>query len=150
MRWGKMDKAMNLRSPNREEPEINLTSLIDVVLLLLVFFMITTSFVRESKIGIRLPEASSTEESVAIEEPMTISVTAQGTYLVNGRSLLDNRPETLESAIRVLAGEDLGGRVTVSADAEASHQAVITAMDVAGRLGYVEINIATTKPGTTE
>ena len=141
---------MNLRSRSREEPEINLTSLIDVVLLLLVFFMITTSFVRESKIGIRLPEASSTEESVAVEESMLISVTAQGTYVVNGRPLLDSRPQTLEKAIRVLAGDDLGGRVTVSADADASHQAVITAMDVAGRLGYVEINIATVKPGAAD
>jgi biopolymer transport protein ExbD len=137
---------MNLRSPSREEPEINLTSLIDVVLLLLVFFMITTSFVRESKIGIRLPEASSTQEAMVVEESMVISVSAQGTYLVNGRQLLDNRAATLESAIRVLAGNNLGGQITVSADADASHQAVITAMDVAGRLGYVEINIATIKP----
>jgi len=88
-----------------------------------------------------------TTESVAADEPMVIAVTAQGTYLVNGRPLLDNRPETLEKAIRVLAGDDLGGRVTVSADAEATHQAVIRAMDVAGKLGYVEINIATVKPG---
>ena len=137
---------MNLRSPSREEPEINLTSLIDVVLLLLVFFMITTSFVRESKIGIRLPEASSTQEAMAVEDSMVISVSAQGTYLVNGRQLLDNRAVTLESAIRVLAGNNLGGQITVSADADASHQAVITAMDVAGQLGYVEINIATIKP----
>jgi biopolymer transport protein ExbD len=142
------DKAMKLSSPSREEPEINLTSLIDVVLLLLVFFMITTSFVRESKIGIRLPEADSSG-AVELSEasPLTISVTAQGTYLVNGRQLLDSRPETLESAIRVITEDRLGDRVTVSADAEASHQAVITAMDVAGRLGYVEINIATVKSG---
>ena len=139
---------MNLSSPNREEPEINLTSLIDVVLLLLVFFMITTSFVRESKIGIRLPEASSSGAAQPVEEQrLVIAVTAQGTYLVNGRQLLDNRAETLESAIRVITDGELGDRVTVSADAEASHQAVITAMDVAGRLGYVEINIATVKPG---
>jgi biopolymer transport protein ExbD len=137
---------MNLRSPSREEPEINLTSLIDVVLLLLVFFMITTSFVRESKIGIRLPEASSTQEAMVVEELMVISVSAQGTYLVNGRQLLDSRAETLDSAIRMLAGKNLGGQITVSADADASHQSVITAMDVAGQLGYVEINIATIKP----
>lgn len=138
---------MNLSNPSREEPEINLTSLIDVVLLLLVFFMITTSFVRESKIGIRLPEASSTEEVVLFEEPLIITVSAQGTYMVNGRQLLDNRPETLDAAIRSIAGNNLGGRVTVSADAEATHQAVITAMDIAGRLGYAEINIATVKAG---
>ncbi|MDP6436857.1 MAG: biopolymer transporter ExbD [Gammaproteobacteria bacterium] len=141
---------MNLRNPSREEPEINLTSLIDVVLLLLVFFMITTSFVRESKIGIRLPEASSVQPAEALEEPMVISVTAQGTYLVNGRVLLDNRPETLEAAIRMLAGDNLGGKATVSADAEASHQSVITALDIAGKLGYGEINIATLQPENGE
>jgi biopolymer transport protein ExbD len=135
---------MNLRSnAEREEPEINLTSLIDVVLLLLVFFMITTSFVRESKIGIRLPEAGSTVQAQVMDEPMVITVTAQGSYLVNGRALLDDRPTTLESAIRLLAGDNPGTQITVSADAEATHQAVITAMDVAGKLGYVEINIAT-------
>jgi biopolymer transport protein ExbD len=134
---------MNLRNPEREEPEINLTSLIDVVLLLLVFFMITTSFVRESKIGIRLPEASSTAQVVAADEPMVIAVTAQGTYLVNGRALLDNRPDTLATAIRLLAKDNPGTQITVSADAEASYQAVITAMDVAGKQGYNEINLAT-------
>ena len=135
---------MNLRSnAEREEPEINLTSLIDVVLLLLVFFMITTSFVRESKIGIRLPEASSAVLAEVMDEPMVISVSAQGSYLVNGRALLDDRPATLESAIRLLAGDNPGTQITVSADAEATHQAVITAMDVAGKLGYVEINLAT-------
>ena len=128
----------------------DLTSLIDVVLLLLVFFMITTSFVRESRIGIRLPEARTVQPAEALEEPMVISVTAQGTYLVNGRVLLDNRPETLEAAIRMLAGENLGGKVTLSADAEATHQSVITAMDIAGKLGYGEINIATLKPENGE
>lgn len=137
---------MNLRTRSREEPEINLTSLIDVVLLLLVFFMITTSFVRESKIGIRLPEASSTAVIEVSKEPLVIAVTAQGTYLVNGRALLDNRPATLETAIRMTGGDSPGTRVTVSADADASHQAVITAMDVAGRLGYIEINLATIQP----
>ena len=141
-------KTMNLSSPSHEEPEINLTSLIDVVLLLLVFFMITTSFVRESKIGIRLPEASSAGQVEVQDEPMVITVTAQGTYLVNGRSLLDNRPETLQSALKMLGGDTPGTQVTVSADAEATHQAVITAMDVAGRLGYVEINLATVQPET--
>jgi biopolymer transport protein ExbD len=139
---------MKLSNPSHEEPEINLTSLIDVVLLLLVFFMITTSFVRESKIGIRLPEASSTANLEVMDSPMVISVSAQGTYLVNGRALLDSRPETLENAIRMLAGDTPGTRVTVSADAEASHQAVITAMDIAGRLGYVEINLATVPAGS--
>jgi biopolymer transport protein ExbD len=140
MRWV---RQMNLRTRSREEPEINLTSLIDVVLLLLVFFMITTSFVQESKVGIRLPEASSTATIESTSRAPVISVTAQGTYLVNGRALLDNRADTLKAALKQVGGESPGTRVTVSADADASHQAVITAMDIAGKLGYIEINIST-------
>jgi biopolymer transport protein ExbD len=136
---------MNLSSRRRDEPEINLTSLIDVVLLLLVFFMITTSFVRESKIGIRLPEASSTERAQFQDEALVVEVTAQNTYLVNGRLLIDSRASTLESAIRKLTSDKKGEKFTVSADAEASHQAVVTVMDVAGKLGYSEINIATVR-----
>ncbi len=134
---------MNLSSADRDEPEINLTSLIDVVLLLLVFFMITTSFVKESQIAIRLPESSASEGPQLKEVALEISVTAQGTYLVNGGALLDNRPETLEAAIRKAGDGQAGEKVTISGDAQASHQAVVTAMDIVGRLGYVEIKIAT-------
>lgn len=137
---------MKLRSIERQDPELNLTSLIDVVLLLLIFFMISTSFVHESKLGIRLPEASATSESAEADDPLIVSVTAQGNYLVNDRALLDSRPETLQDAIRELAGSNPGTRITISADAQATHQSVITAMDIAGRLGYIEINIATVKP----
>jgi biopolymer transport protein ExbD len=102
--------------------------------------------VRESKIGIRLPEASSTSLTEVSSDTLVIAVTAQGSYLVNGRALLDNRPETLAGALRELASDtDMGGRITVTADAEASHQAVITAMDVAGQQGFTEINIATVR-----
>ncbi len=134
---------MNLSSSERDEPEINLTSLIDVVLLLLVFFMITTSFVKESQIAIRLPESSSSEGPQFKDVALEISVTAQGTYLVNGRALLDNRPKTLEAAIRKVGDVKASQKVTISGDAQASHQAVVTAMDIVGRLGYVEIKIAT-------
>jgi biopolymer transport protein ExbD len=134
---------MNLSSADRDEPEINLTSLIDVVLLLLVFFMITTSFVKESQISIRLPESGSSAGPQLKDEALEISVTAQGTYLVNGGALLDNRPETLEAAIRKAGEAQTGQKVTISGDAQASHQAVVTAMDIVGRLGYVEIRIAT-------
>ena len=72
-----------------------------------------------------------------------VSVTAQGTYLVNGRALLDNRADTLKAALKLVGGKNPGTRVTISADADASHQSVITAMDVAGRLGYSEINLST-------
>lgn len=137
---------MKLRSGNRAEPEINLTSLIDVVLLLLVFFMVTTSFVRESQLSIRLPESSSDSESAPAAETLEITVTAGGDYLVNGRSLVDSRPATLQAALRRLVPEDKPGRdITISADALASHQSVVTAMDVAGRLGFTNISIATVR-----
>ncbi|HHQ14751.1 MAG TPA: biopolymer transporter ExbD [Chromatiales bacterium] len=137
---------MQLRARRKDEPEVNLTSLIDVVLLLLVFFMITTSFVRESELSIHLPEVSGENPPAAAQAPLEITVTAQGKYLVNGRALVDDRPETLLAAVRKLAGE-LGEqhRVTISADASASHQSVVTAMDVAGRAGFNEISIATLK-----
>lgn len=136
---------MKLRTAEPEEPDVNLTSLIDVVLLLLVFFMVTTSFVRESQIAIRLPEVD-TAAAAAATPPVEISISAGGDYRVNGRPLVDNRPATLAAAIRQLADElDAAPAVTISADAEASHQSVVTAMDVVGRLGFSEISIATVR-----
>lgn len=136
---------MKLRTAEPEEPDVNLTSLIDVVLLLLVFFMVTTSFVRESQIAIRLPEADSSV-AAAPAPPVEISISAGGDYRVNGRALVDNRPATLAAAIRQLSDElDASASVTISADAEASHQSVVTAMDIAGRLGFSEISIATVR-----
>jgi biopolymer transport protein ExbD len=142
---------VKLRTAEREEPDVNLTSLIDVVLLLLVFFMVTTSFVRESQIAIRLPEASASAE-VAPAPPVEISISATGDYRVNGRPLVDNQPSTLAAAIRKVS-EDAGSTasVTISADAQATHQSVVTAMDIAGRLGFSEISIATVRsPGDAD
>lgn len=135
---------MNLQSRQREEPDVNLTSLIDVVLLLLVFFMVSTSFVRESALTIRLPEAEPSElrEQAPVEE-LEITVTTNGTYLVAGRALVNNRPDTLRRALEEVAAGRYDEAVVIRADAEASHQAVVTAMDVAGRLGFTEIDIAT-------
>lgn len=134
---------MKLRTSTRDEPEVNLTSLIDVVLLLLVFFMITTSFVRESQIAIRLPEINGAPPVTVAEDALEISVTAAGNYRVNGRALVDDQPATLLAALRQVTAERQPGPVTISADAQAPHQAVVTAMDAAGRLGFVEIRIAT-------
>ncbi len=132
---------LNLRP--RTQPEVNLTSLIDVVFLLLIFFMVSTSFVKQSQIAIRLPEADSA--AVADEQPKSIDVliTDSGTYLVNGRELINNRPETIRNALRKVSGGDNTLPLTISADANARHQHVVTAMDVAGRLGFVQISIAT-------
>ncbi len=134
---------MNLRIRPRAEPEVNLTSLIDVVLLLLIFFMVSTSFVKQSQISIRLPQAEST--AVVEEKPdqLEIMITEQGTYLVNGRELVNSRPETIRNALEKLSAGDTTLPLTISADASARHQHVVTAMDVAGRLGFTQISIAT-------
>jgi biopolymer transport protein ExbD len=127
----------------RTEPEVNLTSLIDVVLLLLVFFMVSTSFVKQSQITIRLPEAESTAIVQEVPEQIDILITESGTYLVNGRELINNRAETIRNALQKTSGNNNTLPLTISADANAKHQDVVTAMDVAGRLGFRQISIAT-------
>ncbi len=134
---------MNLRPNVREQPEVNLTSLIDVVLLLLIFFMVTTSFVRETEIRLQLPEAETAPQASLEEESLEITITAQGDYLVNGRQVINRRPATLRRAMAQEAGERRDLPVVIRADARAAHQSVITAMDMAGRLGFGRINIAT-------
>ncbi|NNC66359.1 MAG: biopolymer transporter ExbD [Gammaproteobacteria bacterium] len=137
---------MNLQSRSKEEPEVNLTSLIDVVLLLLVFFMVSTSFVRETEISLRLPQAQSQTEPVIQAESLEIIVTETGGYLVNGRALVNSERRTLRTAIEQTIGEFRDLPVFVRADAQATHQAVVTAMDVAGQLGFVQISISTVTP----
>ncbi len=134
---------MKLRPGSRPEPEVNLTSLIDVVLLLLVFFMVTTSFVRESELTIRLPEVSESAERVSDVKTLEITVSASGRYFVNNRALVDSRAETLKTAILKLIPDLDVDHVMITADAEASHQSVVTAMDVAGKLGIRSIGLAT-------
>lgn len=139
---------LNLRA--RAEPEVNLTSLIDVVLLLLIFFMVSTSFVKESQISITLPEADSESAVSEVPEQLEIMITEQGTYLVNGRELVNSRPETIRNALQTVSNGDTSLPLTISADANARHQRVVTAMDVAGRLGFTRISIATLNDPTEE
>jgi len=127
----------------KDDPEVNLTSLIDVVLLLLVFFMVSTSFVKQSQISISLPEAESTPIVDEVSEQIDIMITEQGVYLVNGQELANSRPETIRNALQKVSNGDHTLPMTISADANARHQFVVTAMDVAGRLGFVQISIAT-------
>ena len=133
---------MNLRTRPREDPEINLTSLIDVVLLLLVFFMVSTSFLKATEIRLQLPQA----EAVPRVEPnieIEIMISAAGDYFVDGQELVNRRPETLQRALEQVAGERRDLPITVRADGRASHQSVVTAMDIVGRLGFSRIMIAT-------
>ena len=120
-----------------------MTSLIDVVLLLLIFFMVSTSFVKQSQIAISLPAAESASIVEEVPEQIDIMITETGVYLINGRELINSRPETIRNALQKVSGGSNMLPLTISADANAKHQDVVTAMDVAGRLGFVQISIAT-------
>jgi biopolymer transport protein ExbD len=134
---------LNLRPRHREDPELNLISLIDVLLVLLIFFMVSTTFQQEGRVKIHLPQASDIPQPRGAQEPLVITVTADGNYRINERTLINSSPEILRDALMKQAGTERGP-ITIRADARATHQAVVTAMDVAGRLGFVELNIATT------
>jgi biopolymer transport protein ExbD len=134
---------MNLKVRPRAEPEVNLTSLIDVVLLLLIFFMVSTSFVKQSQISIRLPQADSTAVIEDVPEFIEIMITAEGTFLLNGAELINSRPETIRNALQKLSAGNTDLPLTISADAMARHQDVVKAMDVSGRMGFEKISIAT-------
>jgi biopolymer transport protein ExbD len=136
---------MNLKPRSHEEPEINVVSLIDVVLLLVVFFILSSRFSDEGRLRVHLPTASAVPLEKVGSEPLVISVTQAGSYLVNQHELINSSPETLRAALLKEAGTDRSMRITLRADAHATHQAVITAMDVLGRLGFSEVNIATVK-----
>ena len=136
---------MNLRPRRVEDPEINLVSLIDVVLMMVVFFMLSSSLVDEGRIRVHLPQARDLPTGKPPAEPLVVSVTQQGGYLVNGHELINSSPETLRAALLKEAGPDRSMRVTLRADARTTHQSVITAMDVLARLGFSELNIATVR-----
>lgn len=139
---------MNLRSRNHEEPELNLISLVDVVLLLLIFFMVSTTFVDESRIELQLPQASRAPAVEQRKDPLEVSITASGEYRVNGQALINTSPATLSAAVSKVAGEARDIPVTIRADAKATHQSVVTAMDVLGRLGFRSVSIATVNEQT--
>ena len=124
------------------DPEINVTSLIDVVLLLVMFFMVSTSFVQDGRLRVRLPESSALPERRPADA-VTILIAADGSYRVNDRALINRSPETLRAALEQTRGSAGAQALTIRADARATHQAVVTAMDIAGRVGFAQVNIAT-------
>ena len=137
---------MRLSPPRREEPDVNLTALIDVVFLLLIFFMVSTTFERETEISIELPEASG--QPIQTEKQVVeISIDDKGRYFVNRQEVINTQIDTLQRAIQEAAGGQEKPQILLSADRNTPHQAVITAMDAARRLGFVNLTFATNKPG---
>jgi biopolymer transport protein ExbD len=139
---------VKLRARQHEDPEINLISLIDVLLVLLIFFMVSTTFQQEGRVKVQLPQASQIPLPRGSREPLVITITAEGGYRVNERALINANPETLRSALVKEAGTERGP-LTIRADARTTHQAVVTAMDVAGKLGFAQLNIATVHEGAS-
>jgi len=133
----------------REELSINITALIDVVFLLLIFFMITTTFNRETRLQLRLPKAQ-TELMKSQPAQIEIVVAKDGKYTVNGRGLLDRRTETLRQVLELESQGDINMPILLIADAEATHQSVISAMDAVGQSGFFRLNIATQRPEEIE
>lgn len=127
-----------------EEVNIGLTPLIDVVFILLLFFMVTTTFNRHAELRIDLPEASA-ETKPTDDKKLDITIDADGKYYVNGKEVLNTQKKTLATAIYKELDQDEGIPVTIRADAKTPHQSVITAMDVLGNLGLTRISIATTQ-----
>jgi biopolymer transport protein ExbD len=133
---------MQTRKP-KDDPEINLISLIDIALLLVIFFMLTSTFMQEGRLKIELPQASLAPTNKQKVDPIVVTVTQTGSYRVNDRELINSSPDTLRAAILEVAGADREKPVTVRADGRATHQSVVSAMDVLGKLGFVRLNIAT-------
>lgn len=132
---------MNLRQRRREEPDINLTPLIDVVFLLLIFFMVSTTFRREADFKIELPEAS--QKPVPEEQQLILTIDAAGRYFIQDRELPDTRLVTIKKALIEATGENRDLPLTIRADGRTLHQAVVRAMDAAGQAGLRHLAIAT-------
>ena len=136
---------MNLKPRRHEEPEINMVSLIDVVLMMVIFFMLSARFSGEGRLRIRLPQASAVPEASAKVPALVVTVTAGGSYLVNNRELVNSSADTLRGAIEKVAPAERDLPVSLRADGRATHQSVVTAMDVLGQLGFAQLNFVTTR-----
>ncbi len=133
---------MATMAKKRELLKLDMTPLIDVVLLLLIFFMLSTNFVNERLLEISLPKISDTLEAAQNVDDIIIAVDAQGQYSVNELMLEDNSAAVLQQVIVNVSDNDTSLPLTIAGDAEAPHQAIVTVLEVAGRLGFAHVNIA--------
>lgn len=138
---------MKIIRRRREAVDVNLTPLIDVVFLLLIFFMVSTTFSKESRLTLQLPEAEA--DAVPTENRMIeVVVSADGSYAINGQSLVNSQLKTLMSAIAKVSDSNAQLPFVITADKDARHDAVIRVYDAAGRLGFTQIGVTTKQPGT--
>ncbi len=136
---------MKFRRQSTNNDEVNLTPLIDVVFLLLIFFMVSTSFTKETHLKVDLPQANG-QPSSELPEQIEILIAVDGSYAVNGRSLVNTKLETLKTALEKTANGNNKIPLIITADAKTAHQYVVQAMDVAGQLGFVNLRMTTRMP----
>lgn len=136
---------MQFRRGRPEEPEVNITSLVDVVFLLLIFFMVTTTFNKFSQLNVQLPQADGKPATLK-QKRVEITIDAKGRYFVNGQEVINTREETLKRALRKAAAGIKNPQIILSADRMTTHQALVTAMDAAQQLGFVHLTFATSRP----
>jgi len=134
---------LNLRHRAKEDPTIDLTSLIDVVFLLLIFFMVSTTFERPAALKVDLPEASTVDAQPEQEERLELVIDSTGRMFLNDRRLVDARAQTLQAALSQASGDRRDLPLILRADRETPHHFVVTAMDVAAQLGFSNLSIAT-------
>ena len=135
---------MKFRRKQRENVDINLASLIDVVFILLLFFVVTTTFTRETQLRVELPEAvsGSPAEDQQLKQ-LEITISAEGVFSVNNQLLEKNDVASVMDALQKESGGDTQMPLSISADGKTPHQAVITAMDAAGKLGFSHLRMTT-------
>ncbi len=133
---------MRFARRQRADVEVNLTSLIDVVFLLLIFLLVSTTFTRETHLSIELPEASG-EPQTHTEKQIEIGITKDGAYAINGTPLSESNLTNLKRGIEAVSGGDTAIPMIITADYLTPHQAVVTAMDAAGQSGFVHLSITT-------
>ena len=136
---------MKFRTAERGSPEINLTPLIDVVFLLLIFFMVSTTFERHSELSIELPEASA-DADARDDAVIDVVIDAEGNVYVEGLALAGSGVESLQHALENAAGTLDSPPVVISADAQTPHQSVVTVMDAARRAGLYKLTFAARRP----
>ena len=135
---------MKISSQQTENRKLNLTPLIDVVFLLLIFFMVSTTFEKQAKLKIELPEASATPV-ISEQQELIISINEKGIFFVNNNELINAQSKSLKNALQQIVQDNREMQVIIRADANAAHKHVVMAMDVLGSMGFEKVSMATTQ-----
>ena len=138
--------AMNFRPRRPDEPEINLIPFIDVLLVVLIFLVLTTTYAKYTQLKVTLPVAESNRLDSRPRE-IIVGVSSEGRYSINGQPVENGGIDTLSSALLAAAQGERYRPVIISADAMAAHQSVINVMDAARRAGLVQLTFATQSTG---